>query len=204
MLVFIFGYKKCGDLVQNWGVKQTLDMRELRKKAKNARGFAFAGVIVVLSIFACKSNKDSAGNVVKRDAPRSQLLAGVKITAMRIDQFPKYALDGEQWDAYAPFAADPDVYMTISYDHVQLFKSEVLQERAFGTAIDLKAGLPWSLKPFDKPLLIEIFDEDGVTSNDNMGYFLFNPMDYRDWKFVSLKANDRELTISMALEWVYQ
>jgi hypothetical protein len=33
---------------------------------------------------------------------------------------------------------------------------------------------------------------------------LFNPMDYRDWKYVTLSATDRELSISFALEWEYR
>lgn len=164
------------------------------------------GTLALLIVFSigCKTQRDSAGNAVKRDAPRSKVLAGVKITALRIDKFPKYALDGEQWDAYAPFSKDPDIYLTIQYDHVPLYKSEVLRECPYGTPIDLKASLPLQLKPFDKAVLVELFDEDGVSSNDNMGYFLFNPMDYRDWKFVTLQASDRELSISMALEWEYR
>ena len=164
------------------------------------------GLILMLTLVVagCKTQRDSAGNAVKRDAPRSKVLTGVKVTALRIDKFPKYALDGEQWDAYAPFATDPDIYLTIQYDHVPLYKSEVLQECPYGTPIDLKASLPLQLKPFDKAVLVELFDEDGVSSNDNMGYFLFNPMDYRDWKFVTLRASDRELSISMALEWEYR
>ncbi|MEN9639268.1 MAG: hypothetical protein RLZZ262_1136 [Bacteroidota bacterium] len=172
----------------------------------NRSGLVFISGILALLLFVsgCKTTKDSAGNAVKRDAPRSQMLAGVKVTAIRIDKFPKYALDGEAWDAYAPYAVDPDIYLTVQYDHVQIYKSEVLEDRKYGTPIELKAGLPLQLKPFDKALLIELFDEDGVSSNDNMGYFLFNPMDYRDWKFVTLQASDRELSISLALEWEYR
>jgi hypothetical protein len=165
---------------------------------------ALTSGLLFLMFSACHLQKDSAGNAVKRDAQRSQMLVGVKMTAVRVDRFPMYALDGEKWDAYAPFAEDPDIYISLSYDHLLLYKSEVLQDRAYGTAIDLKQGLPMQLKPFDKPLLVEVFDEDGMTSNDNMGYFLFNPMDYRDWKYVTLQANDRELAVSFALEWTYQ
>lgn len=160
--------------------------------------------IAISFAFGCRSQKDSAGNQVKRDAPRSKVLSGVKITSLRIDRFPKYSLNGEKWDAYAPFATDPDMYVSIQYDHSQLYKSEVLEECAYGTVINMKQRLPCALKPFDKPLLIEIFDEDGLSSNDNIGYFLFNPMDYRDWKFVTLQASDRELAISFALDWEYQ
>jgi hypothetical protein len=157
-----------------------------------------------LILSACHVQKDSAGNTVKKEAQRSQMLVGVQLTQLRIDKFPKYGLDGEKWDAYAPFAEDPDVFLTISFNHQLIYKSEVLQDCAYGSAIELKQNLPVSLKPFDKPLLIEIFDEDGITSNDNMGYFLMNPLDYRDWKFVTLQATDRELIVSFALEWLYQ
>ena len=176
-----------------------------RSMVKNIGAQVFVvGFVLSLLAWGCKSQRDSAGNEVRRDAPRSKVLSGVKITALRIDKFPKYALDGEQWDAYAPFAMDPDIFLTVQYDHVQLYKSETLEEQKYGTAIELKSALPLQLKPFDKPLLIEVFDEDGVSSNDNMGYFLFNPMDYRDWKYVTLSATDRELSISFALEWEYR
>ena len=175
-------------------------------KISHMRQFTSIWICIIAIGFAlgCRSQRDSAGNQVKRDAPRSKVLSGVKITSLRIERFPKYSLNGEKWDAYAPFATDADVYVTIQYDHSPLYKSEVLEECAYGTAIDLKQGLPCTLKPFDKPLLIEVFDEDGLSANDNMGYFLFNPMDYRDWKFVTLQASDRELAISLALEWEYQ
>lgn len=74
----------------------------------------------------------------------------------------------------------------------------------FGLPVDLKSGIPFQLKPFDQPLLLEVFDEDGVSAHDNMGYILFNPMDYKDWKTVVLKSEKDQLMVTLTLEWQYE
>lgn len=160
---------------------------------------------LLLCGIACKRTKDSSGSVVKKDpATRHKILSGVQITGIKVDHFPRYSRDGEKWDAYAPFAEDPDVFMTLSFKESRLYRTETLNEALYGSTLEFKSGMPWNLKPFDQVLLIEAFDEDGISAHDNLGYITFNPMDYKDWKYVTMTSAQGELVISVSLEWSYK
>ncbi len=121
---------------------------------------------------------------------------------MSISNFPKYGKDGEAWDAYAPFATNPDLFVTIDWNGNQLYKSEVHNECEIGTSVVLSKDFPLIIKPFDQPLTLEVFDEDGISSNDNVGYFAFMLMDYKGQKEITLK--NETLSVMFTTEWVYQ
>ncbi len=158
----------------------------------------------LLIIVGCKSQKDSAGNTVNTKAIKKKTLVAVNMKALRIEAFPKYDKGGEDWDAYAPFATAPDLYVSIAWNNTMFYKSETHNECAYGSPVVLTTGLPAELKPFDQILLLEVFDEDGVSSNDNLGYFNLNLLEYKDWKTVILTSADKTLSVSLELEWVYQ
>jgi hypothetical protein len=158
----------------------------------------------LLIFVGCKSQKDSAGHTVNSKAVKKKTLVAVNLKALRIEAFPKYDKAGEDWDAYAPFATAPDLYVSIAWNNTVFYKSETHNECAFGTPVELLSGLPAELKPFDQTLLLEVFDEDGVSSNDNVGYFNLNLLQYKDWKTVLLSSPDNTLSVSLELEWVYQ
>lgn len=158
----------------------------------------------LLIIVGCKSQKDSAGHAVNTKAVKKKTLVAVNMKALRIEAFPKYDKGGEDWDAYAPFATAPDLYVSIAWNNTMFYKSETHNECAYGSPVVLTTGLPAELKPFDQLLLLEVFDEDGVSSNDNLGYFNLNLLEYKDWKTVILTSADKTLSVSLELEWVYQ
>lgn len=155
-------------------------------------------------LFSCKPQKDAAGNTVSKKLVKNKTLVAVNLMSLRIEAFPKYDKGGEDWDAYAPFATKPDLYALIKWNDIQVYKSETFTECEFGQPVAFVTGLPCELKPFDQVLLVEIFDEDGVSSNDNVGYFNLSLMDYKDWKFVVLTSPDKTLSVGMELEWVYK
>ncbi|MFN0032452.1 MAG: C2 domain-containing protein [Flavobacteriales bacterium] len=160
-------------------------------------------ILVATCAVACKPTKDAAGNKVAK-AAKSKVLFAVYLKGLRVESFPKYDKAGEEWDAYAPFAAKPDIYTVVKWNETQIYKTETMQECEYGKPIVFSDGLPIELKPFDQSLLVEIFDEDGVSSNDNIGYFDLNLLQYKDWKTVVLSSQDKSLNVALELEWVYQ
>jgi hypothetical protein len=153
---------------------------------------------------SCKNSKETAGGKESGRSNKNKTLVAVNMISLRIDAFPRYDKSGEDWDAYAPFASDPDIYVQISWNDNQLFKSETVNECKFAQPVAFAQGIPVELKPLDQQIFLEVFDEDGVTSNDNLGYFLFNLKDYKDWKQVVLTTPDGQLKVSMDLEWIYK
>jgi len=65
-------------------------------------------MIFLLLLSSCKNTEKMSGTE-KKDSVKKKILTGVSITAVKVESFPKYAHTGEKWDAYAPFATDPDV-----------------------------------------------------------------------------------------------
>lgn len=159
--------------------------------------------ILILLLAACKNNKQVTESDNKR-ANKHKTLVGVNLTGLRIDAYPRYDKGGEDWDAYAPFATEPDIFIKISWNDNEMFKSETKNECKFAESVSFSQGIPVELKPLDQPLFLEVFDEDGVTSNDNLGYFLFNLKDYKDWKQISLTTPDGQLKVTLDLEWIYK
>ncbi len=164
--------------------------------------FLFLAIVVLC---ACRSGKDTAGSGGGAGGVfNKKVLSEVIIKTLRLDNYPRYGKDSERWDAYAPFAEDPDIFITLAWNDTHLYKSEVHQECVYGTPVAFYQSIPFKVIPFDKPLVLEVFDEDGISSNDNLGYFSFSLMDYKDWKTVVLKKPDSELSVTMDLEWVYK
>lgn len=157
--------------------------------------------IVLLFSFGCRSKQDTvSGNTSKPG--RKKVLTGVIVTGIDLNGFPKYAKDGELWDAYAPFATDPDLFAILKWNENELYRSEIRNECAFGTPISFAASMPFRVKPFDQKLLLEVFDEDGISSNDNLGYFSFLLKDYQNKKTIEL--HEGELVVVIHVEWIYE
>ncbi|MFM9983906.1 MAG: hypothetical protein ACKVOK_01650 [Flavobacteriales bacterium] len=158
----------------------------------------------LILIVSCKNSKDTTGVKENSRANKNKTLVAVNLTSLRLDAFPRYDKSGEDWDAYAPFASDPDIYVKIAWNENEIYKSETVNECKFAQPVAFAKGIPVELKPLDQQIFLEVFDEDGVTSNDNLGYFLFNLKDYKDWKQVVLATPDGQLKVSMDLEWIYK
>lgn len=156
----------------------------------------------MLLLSACKKTEKIAESE-KKDPAKKKILTGVTIKAVKIESFPKYAPSGEKWDAYAPFATDPDLFVRIKWNDNIIFKSETREDCPFGTPVPFSVGIPFQIKPFDQPLLIEVFDEDGISNNDNVGYFNIKLTDYKGKKQIKLQDAKGELVLLMDAEWVY-
>jgi hypothetical protein len=166
------------------------------------RNSVIALIILVFALFGCKSNKQTASAASDKPKRTRKLLTDVTLTSMELSAFPKYAHDGEKWDAYAPGATDPDVFVLIKWNENVLYQSEVRENSPYGTPVPFAQNLPIALKPFDQPLLIEVFDEDGVSSNDNMAYFTVNVKDFEGKETIELVKG--ELVLKLGAQWSYR
>jgi hypothetical protein len=162
--------------------------------------YFFLFLFVILG--ACKSKEDAV-KAEKKEDTKKKIVMGLTITGVKIEGFPKYAPSGEKWDAYAPFATDPDLLVRIKWNEQVVYKSETREDCPFGTPVPFSIGIPFKVKPFDQPLLIEVFDEDGVSSNDNVGYFNIKLTDYKGKKQIILKDAKGELVLTLDAEWTY-
>lgn len=156
----------------------------------------------MILLAGCKSTKNSTSTADEKPKKSRKLLTAVTITGMELSTFPKYARDGEKWDAYAPGSTDPDVFVVLKWNENLLLQSEVKDDCAYGTPVVFTQNIPLEVKPFDQPLLLEIFDEDGVSSNDNMAYFNLNIKDYEGKSAIELVQG--ELTLKLNVQWTYK
>jgi hypothetical protein len=162
--------------------------------------YFFLLLFVILG--ACKSKEQSVQGERKENT-KKKILTGVTIQGVTIESFPKYAPSGEKWDAYAPFATDPDLFVRVKWNEQIIYKSETREDCPFGTPVPFSVGLPFKVKPFDQQLLIEVFDEDGISSNDNVGYFNLKLTEHKGKKQIKLQDAKGELVLLMDVEWIY-
>jgi hypothetical protein len=155
-------------------------------------------IVLVFGIFGCKSKQNTAA---PKKEGRKKILVGAVIEGISISSFPKYGKDGEAWDAYAPFASDPDLFAVVDWNGNRLYKSEVYNECIVGTTVNFTSGFPLVVKPFDQPISLEIFDEDGISANDNVGYFAFTLFDFKGQTTIELISGD--LKVQLKMNWIY-
>ncbi len=155
----------------------------------------------MLSITACKSPAPATEG---SKSARKKVLTEVRITAIKVVQLPLYGLGGEKWDAWAPGASEPDVYVRISQFDQEIYVSETREECDPAVAFNIIRGLPFSVRSFTQPIRIEVFDEDGISPDDNIGYFELNLMDYKKKNAVQWQNALGELKMEIGLEWVYE
>lgn len=160
-------------------------------------------LIVFVMLFAACKQKEGLAEGEKKETVKKKILTGATITAIKIEQFPKYAKTGEKWDAYAPFATDPDLFVRIKWNDNVIYKSETREDCPHGTPVPFSVGIPVHVKPFDQPLLIEVFDEDGVSTNDNVGYFTIKLTDYKGKRQIKLEDASKELLLVLDMDWIY-
>jgi hypothetical protein len=85
---------------------------------------------LVLWLFcACKNTKTSGA--ASKGIIRKKMLVAAEIESIQILALPRYGKDGEAWDAYAPFATDPDPFLVILWNESPLYKSETLNNQSF-------------------------------------------------------------------------
>jgi hypothetical protein len=161
---------------------------------------SFIVLLAVLIFSGCKSRKETAA--ASKGFIRKKMLVGAEIQGIKITSLPRYSKDGEAWDAYAPFATEPDPYVVILWNESALYRSETLDNIAFGQMTEMVKNLPFRLSPFDQPLLLEVFDEDGISGDDNVGYVSFTPRDYHGQDILRLVQGD--LSVELSMKWYYE
>lgn len=150
----------------------------------------------------CRSARQTGAT--EQTPPRNRkILTGVSITSITVETFPRYSKSGESWDAYAPFKEKPDPYLTLTWNEKELYESETLDEAVWPGPLSFSRGLPVDIMPFDKPVLLELHDEDGLSADDNMGYFQVVLKDYEKTRQARLSTPGGELAITLALEFMY-
>lgn len=158
--------------------------------------------LLLLLLVQCKPTKEvptQGGGWLSK-----KVLTEVRINNVELVQWPRYGRDNEKWDSFAPLAADPDVFITMSWNGQPVWKSEVKEDVSGNAALSFIYGLPLIVKPFDQPIRIEIMDEDGVSSDDNMGYFDVVFTEYQKENTVILQSKTGDLALKLTMEWKYE
>jgi len=160
-----------------------------------------AMAFIVLAFTQCKSSKSggsSNGKVFKK-----QILMGVEIQSVELIKFPLYARDGSKWDAMAPFATEPDLYISMSQLGNPIYKSEVVEDCKGVASVAFKSGLPMEIRAYTNEVRLEVFDEDGISADDNVGYIIFRPIDFEKKTSFELRSADNTVIVKMGVRWIY-
>lgn len=159
-----------------------------------------AVVFIALAFVQCKSSKSggSSGKVFKK-----QILMGVEIQSIELIKFPLYSRDGSKWDPMAPFATDPDLYVSMSQLGNSIYKSEVVEDCKGISSVAFKSGLPMEIRAYTNEVRLEVFDEDGISADDNVGYIIFRPIDFEKKTNFELRSADNAVIVKMGVRWIY-
>lgn len=168
-----------------------------------------SNVIFILSLilfcFSCKSTKESGSSKQPdKGSGRGKVLSALMVNELSIERLPHYNAVGEKWDAYAPFMENPDIYLTIKWLNNEIYRSVTYEEYWSDSPLAITQSVPFEIKPFDQNMIIEIFDEDGLTADDNMAVFNFLPLDYKNKSEVYLTSQDGRSAVKLTLQWIYK
>ena len=159
--------------------------------------------LAALAIAGCKAKQPGTaqhnGGIFKK-----KILKQVEVTGIRIDTFPRYGRDGESWDSWAPLSSDADLYAKILWRENVMYQSETKDECSWATPVKFMQGIPLVLKPFDQAVLLELFDEDGMSKDDNVGYIQFSPLDYEGKEEVQISNPTSDLKVTLSMRWTYE
>jgi hypothetical protein len=160
-----------------------------------------AMAFIMLGFAQCKSSKSGGGSSGK--VFKKQILMGVEIQTLELIKFPLYARDGSKWDAMAPFATEPDLYISMSQLGNPIYKSEVVEDCKGVASVAFKSGLPMEIRAYTNEVRLEIFDEDGISADDNVGYIIFRPIDFEKKTSFELRSADNTVIVKMGVRWIY-
>jgi len=144
------------------------------------------------------------GRVVETSGKKGKTLVAVEIVSIRINEVPRYAPSGERWDPWAPLSENPDVYVRLAQKERTIYRSEVKEDFAFTGVIDVVKELPFAVEAFTTNIRIEVFDEDGISGDDNIGYFEFNLMDHLRKDKISFANAEGTLRLELGIRSVYE
>ncbi len=156
---------------------------------------------LLLLLTQCKSSKDANG--VNSRTFSKKILVGASITSVKIKKFPAYTKDGSKWDSFAPFSKEADLYVVISQLNNTIYKSETKEDCQSEVEHIFASNLPFEIRAFATDVKLEIFDEDGVSNDDNVGYFVFRPVNYEKKNVITLASSDASLIVELGVTWIY-
>jgi len=161
-------------------------------------------IAAALALGACKSKKGAENTAEGKGVFKQKKLIGMSITSLDVKAFPRYGKDGEKWDSWAPMAGDADLFIRLSQYDKPIYTSEVREECSPDAAVSFFQSLPLEVKTYTERMLIEVFDEDGISDDDNVGYFTIYPLDYQNKPKVILTSSDGSLRMEIGLLWKYE
>jgi hypothetical protein len=164
-------------------------------------------VLAILSItigVSCTKKQGAANTAESKGIFKQRMLVGVEIISLELVKIPRYGKDGERWDSWAPLSAEPDVYIKMSQYKRPVYTSEVKEEYAADTKMSFQKGIPFTLSAYAEKVLVEVFDEDGLTEDDNIGYLTWYPLDNQNKETVLLTTEDKNTVLQLGLRWVYE
>lgn len=144
----------------------------------------------------------------------------LKLTNIKLSRFPLQKSNGDKWD-YHVFANSPTRRPDIFVELVKsgstniLYKSDTKEDAILETAYDsysfYRSGdkdgrsLPISLE-MDQTYQIQLYDDDGLTSNDKMTEFSFKGSNYYNndnAEYVFETFTSGSYTLEIVGRWVY-
>ena len=164
--------------------------------------FIFSLLIIAL-LTQCKTANPGASGSSGGGIFSKKILVGVSISSIEIKKFPHYSKDGSKWDAYAPFSEEADMYVSLKQLGLPIYQSETKEECQPGISQLYYQNLPFEIKAFTNEIILEVFDEDGVTDDDNVGYITFRPIAFEKQNYISLYSTDGTLQVDLGLTWNY-
>lgn len=159
---------------------------------------------LVIGIMAGCGTKNTSSTPAHKKSLSKKVLVGMNVQTIKVLKYPLYGRDGEKWDALAPFATDPDIYVQMSQLNNIIYKSEVREDVAMEGELEFTAHLPCQIRAYTNDVRLELFDEDGVSSDDNMGYIVFKPFEYEKKNTIKLSSEDQTMIIQLGVSWIYE
>lgn len=165
-----------------------------------------AFVFIVIALSACRSKQGAAAGSGNSGGGlfTKKILVGVQVTSVELLNWPRFGRDNEKWDAYAVLNTEPDVFVRMTWNNEAIWQSEVKEDVSPGSPLNYVSSLPVQIKPFDQSVLLEVVDEDGVSDDDNMGYFNVRFKDYEKQDHIELRSSTGELVVRLGVQWQYQ
>ena len=166
----------------------------------------FASFFMMVMISSCKKSKETVSGDNGKPPKKTfagKILESVTIEKIAINHVPMFGTDGEKWDSWTIGKEDPDLYAQLKFRDQELYRSETRGDIAYGVAVELEENLPVSLSSWNLEHVLYVFDEDGVSENDNIGYFSFIPLDYEKKDEIVLSSSDGQLRVTLRVRWNY-
>jgi hypothetical protein len=59
------------------------------------------------------------------------------------------------------------------------------------------------IRAYTNEVRLEIFDEDVISADDNVGYIIFRPIDFEKKTSFELRSADNTVIVKLGVRWIY-